>query len=106
MFKGDAVKLAADALRALGAYEPIDPGYSSSWSFAGYKGDYDNKEWVSQVTRPRYQGPSMISDMINTPAADMGMSTSPFYLLLILKLIYCELVVIRLKLDSFTNYPY
>ena len=50
----------------------IDAPYGASWAFAGYKGEHENKGWVTEVARPRYQGPAMISDMINTPAADMG----------------------------------
>ena len=63
---------ARQALKRLGAVEPINPGPRSSWAFAGFSGDHENKDWISQVSRPRRQGPAMISDMINTPAADMG----------------------------------
>ena len=71
-FSGDGVDAASSALKKLGAIEPINPGYGASWAFAGYKGDHQNKSWVSQIYRPRYQGPAMISDMVNTPASDMG----------------------------------
>jgi hypothetical protein len=59
-------------LKQFGVHEPIDVGYGASWAFVGYKGNHSSKQWVSEVTRPRYQGPAMLSDMINTPAADMG----------------------------------
>ncbi|XP_066916590.1 catenin alpha-2-like [Clytia hemisphaerica] len=68
---GDGIKAAAEALKRFGAKD-VDAPYGASWAFAGYKGDHENKGWVTEVARPRYQGPAMISDMINTPAADMG----------------------------------
>lgn len=69
---GEGVSAASSALKRLGAVEPINPGHGCSWAFAGYKGNHRDKSWVSQIYRPRYQGPAMISDTINTPAADMG----------------------------------
>ncbi|XP_057306663.1 catenin alpha-2-like isoform X2 [Hydractinia symbiolongicarpus] len=69
---GEGVSAANSALKRLGAVEPINPGHGCSWAFAGYKGNHRDKSWVSQIYRPRYQGPAMISDTINTPAADMG----------------------------------
>ena len=74
IFPGDGVDAASDALKKLGAVEPIKPGHRSSWAFAGYKGNHHSKSWVSQIYRPRYQGPAMMSDMINTPASDMGIN--------------------------------
>ena len=69
---GKGVEMAADSLKNLGAVEPFNPGYRNAWAFAGYKGNYTSKLWVSQVSRPRFEGPCNLSDMINTPAADMG----------------------------------
>ena len=72
-FLGKGVEKAEAALKKLGAVEPMDPGFKGSWAFAGFKGAHHTKNWVTQVTRPRYHGPAMVADMINTPAADQGM---------------------------------
>ena len=69
---GKGVEKAEAALKRLGAVEPVDPGPKGSWAFAGFKGAHHTKNWVTQVTRPRYHGPAMISDLINTPAFDQG----------------------------------
>lgn len=73
---GEGAQAAEESLKRLGAKEDVNIGYGASWAFAGFKGDHSSKEWVAEVTRPRYQGPSMISNMINTPAADKGFSIS------------------------------
>ena len=69
---GKGAEKAEAALKKLGAVEPMDPGYKGSWAFAGFKGAHHTKNWVTQVSRPRYHGPAMVADMINTPAADQG----------------------------------
>ena len=74
MFLGSGVEKAEAALKKLGAVEPVDPGYKGSWAFAGFKGAHHTKNWVTQVARPRYHGPAMVADMIDTPAADQGTS--------------------------------
>lgn len=71
-FLGSGVEKAEAALKKLGAVEPVDPGYKGSWAFAGFKGAHHTKNWVTQVARPRYHGPAMVADMIDTPAADQG----------------------------------
>ena len=71
-YTGKGIEKAEGALKKLGAVEPLDPGHKGSWAFAGFKGPHHTKNWVTQVTRPRYHGPAMVADMINTPAADQG----------------------------------
>lgn len=72
MFLGKGALAAVEALKKLGVKEEVIIEYGASWTFAGFKGDHFTKEWVAEVTRPRYQGPAMISNMINTPAVDKG----------------------------------
>ena len=73
MLLGEGILAAAESLKRLGAKEDVNIEYGASWAFAGFKGDHSSKDWVAEVTRPHYQGPAMISNMINTPAADKGM---------------------------------
>lgn len=70
-------------MKRLGVKEDVNIEHGASWAFVGLKGDHYSKEWVAEVSRPRYEGPSMISNMINTPAADKGShsDTRQIYLL-------------------------
>lgn len=56
VFVGDA----ADALRSLGATEPLNPGYRGSWVLVGYKGTGDKPSWVRQAWKERYLGPTYL----------------------------------------------
>lgn len=52
---------AADALKNLGATEPVNPGYRGSWVLVGYKGTGEKPAWVRQAWKERYTGPTYIA---------------------------------------------
>ena len=52
---------AADALKSLGATEPLNPGYRGSWLLAGYKGTGKKPSWIKQASSPRYLGPTYLA---------------------------------------------
>ena len=68
---GVGAEYAGPALERLGAKGPFDPGYRSSWAFAGYTGP-DPKPWVREESRPAEQGPTLVSNLIYTPAYEQG----------------------------------
>ena len=55
------VGYAADALKSLGATEPLNPGYRGSWVLVGYKGTGGKPAWVRQAWKRRYFGPTYIA---------------------------------------------
>lgn len=52
---------AADALKSLGATEPLNPGYRGSWLLVGYKGTGEKPSWIRQASNPRYFGPTYLA---------------------------------------------
>ena len=52
---------AADALKSLGATEPLNPGFRGSWVLVGYKGTGKKPDWVRQAWRERYYGPTVVA---------------------------------------------
>lgn len=44
---------AVDALRSLGATEPLKPGFRKSWLLVGYKGTGERPAWITQRWKPR-----------------------------------------------------
>lgn len=57
VYVGDA----ADALKSLGATEPLNPGYRGSWVLVGYKGTGEKPAWVRQAQKERYLGPTIVA---------------------------------------------
>lgn len=57
VYVGDA----ADALKSLGATEPLNPGYRGSWLLVGYKGTGEKPSWVRQASKKRYFGPASVA---------------------------------------------
>lgn len=57
VYVGDA----ADALKSLGATEPLNPGYRGSWVLVGYKGAREKPAWVRQAWKKRYFGPTYVA---------------------------------------------
>ncbi|KAL9962770.1 hypothetical protein ACROYT_G031908 [Oculina patagonica] len=57
VYVGDA----ADALKSLGATEPLNPGYRGSWVLVGYKGTGERPAWVRQAQNDRYLGPTVVA---------------------------------------------
>ena len=57
VYVGDA----ADALKSLGATEPLNPGYRGSWVLVGYKGTGEKPSWVRQAWKGRYLGPTIVA---------------------------------------------
>ena len=57
----------------LGVEGNVHPGFHASWCFAGYTGPEQIK-WAKTVSAPRHQGPSVINEMIVTPAAEAELS--------------------------------
>lgn len=68
---GPGVEYAAPALGRLGAQGPFDSGYRSSWAFAGYTGP-EQKPWIHEKSRPAGQGPTLVSNLMFTPAHEQG----------------------------------
>ncbi|XP_028414979.1 catenin alpha-2-like [Dendronephthya gigantea] len=68
---GAGVEHAGPALERLGAKGPFNPGYRSSWAFAGYTGP-DPKPWIREESRSAEQGPTLVSNLIYTPAYEQG----------------------------------
>ena len=69
---GNGIMAASNVLKSLGAVEPIKLGPHDTWAFAGYKGGYKIKSWVAQSSVPSHKGPAVISNLINSPAAEIG----------------------------------
>ena len=55
---------AADALRSLGAKEPLKPTLRASWLLVGYKGAGERPSWIRQAWKPQHQGPSSVSVVV------------------------------------------
>jgi hypothetical protein len=70
---GTSVNDAKGALQELGATGNVHPGFHASWAFMGYTGP-EKVKWAKTVTQARYKGPSVISEMITTPAAELELS--------------------------------
>lgn len=68
---GAGAEQAGPALERLGATGPFNPGYKSSWAFAGYTGP-GSKPWIREESRPAEQGPTLVSNLIYTPAYEQG----------------------------------
>ncbi|CAB4026103.1 catenin alpha-2-like [Paramuricea clavata] len=68
---GVGAEHAGPALERLGAKGPFNPGYRSSWAFAGYTGP-DAKPWIREESRPAEEGPTLVSNLIYTPAYEQG----------------------------------
>jgi hypothetical protein len=66
--KGVGVNEAKDSLARIGATGAVNPGPGGSWVFMGYTGP-DAVDWVTQVARPRYKGPCVVSEFVTLPAA-------------------------------------
>ncbi|XP_022787616.1 neurogenic locus Notch protein-like [Stylophora pistillata] len=54
---------ATDALKRLGATDPLQANYRDSFAFAGYAG-VNKPQWITQKRADRYQGPSEIFPQI------------------------------------------
>ena len=52
---------AVDALKSLGATEPLNPGYRASWILLGFKGTGERPSWIKQAWNQRYFGPTYLS---------------------------------------------
>ena len=52
---------ASDALKSLGATEPLNPGYRGSWLLVGYKGTGEKPSWIKQASNRRYFGPTRLA---------------------------------------------
>ena len=72
---GTSVNEAKTALLRINATGNVHPGFHASWAFIGYTGP-EKINWARTVTKPRYQGPSVINEMITTPAAQAEISKS------------------------------
>lgn len=55
---------AADALRSLGAKEPLKPTHRASWLLVGYKGTGERPSWIRQAWKPKAKGPSSVSVVV------------------------------------------
>ena len=53
------MKSALDALKRLGATEPVVPDYQGSFALVGYAGE-NKPSWIAQKSAKRGQGPSEI----------------------------------------------
>lgn len=71
--QGNNVAAAAPALERLGAQGPIDPGYHGSFAFSGCTGNAP-RSYARAEVRPRYHGPSIVAQLIPTPAAQKGLA--------------------------------
>ena len=58
---GRFVDDAANALKSLGATEPLNPGYRGSWLLVGYKGTGEKPSWIRQEEQEQFFGPSFIT---------------------------------------------
>ena len=58
---GRFVDDAANALKSLGATEPLNPGYRGSWLLVGYKGTGEKPSWIRQEEQAQFFGPSFIT---------------------------------------------
>lgn len=63
---------AIDALKRMGAVDPVTIGFRDSFVFAGYSG-WDKPEWIAQNQQPRGQGPSILSLIIPLMIPKKGM---------------------------------
>ncbi|KAK3704830.1 hypothetical protein QZH41_005032 [Actinostola sp. cb2023] len=70
---GTDVNDAKGALQTLGATGNPHPGFHASWAFVGYTGP-ESVKWAKTVTQSRYKGPTIINEMITTPAAELELS--------------------------------
>ena len=52
---------AANALKSLGATNPLNPGYRGSWLLVGYKGTGEKPSWIRQEQQARSLGPSYMT---------------------------------------------
>ena len=52
---------AANALKSLGATNPLNPGYRGSWLLVGYKGTGEKPSWIRQEQQARSSGPCYIT---------------------------------------------
>ena len=52
---------AANALKSLGATNPLKPGHRGSWLLVGHKGNGEKPSWIRQEQRARSRGPSYIT---------------------------------------------
>ena len=52
---------APDALRSLGATEPLKPGWRESWLLVGYKGPGEKPSWIRQDSKKRSFGPTNLA---------------------------------------------
>ena len=57
---GSFVDDAANALKSLGATEPLNPDYRGSW-LLGYKGTGEKPSWIRQEEQAQFFGPSFIT---------------------------------------------
>ena len=91
-FVGNNVGAAAPALERLGAEGPLDPGYHGSFAFSGCTGTAPRFYTRTEV-RPRYHGPSIVAQLIPTPASQKGLYGSVLFLFLLM----CQFIFCRYK---------
>lgn len=58
---GKFVDDAANALKSLGATNPLNPGFRGSWLLVGYKGNGEKPSWIRQEQKAPSSGPSYIT---------------------------------------------
>ena len=51
---------AANAVKSLGATNPLNPGFRESWLLVGYKGTGEKPSWIRQEQQARSSGPCYI----------------------------------------------
>jgi len=52
---------AADALKSVGAIEPLNPGLRGSWLLVGYRGTGEKPLWIRQASNPPKSGPTYLA---------------------------------------------
>ena len=52
---------AANALKSLGATNPLNPGHHGSWLLVGYKGTGEKPSWIRQEQQAQSLGPSYMT---------------------------------------------